>query len=440
MGFALFLIYIAATFLRPAELFPGLSTYRVMVVSGAATGLASLITLFLGRGPRLAASRVLLVVCFWLWAGFSVLAHDGWLGGALLALDGLSSTIFVYFLVLVNVTTLGRVRIFAATLVLLAIVAGGEGVLGFHVGFREDLFVVHELVDEEGEHIELDPRGAEAAAEADRPVVKRIRSLGFLNDPNDLAQAIVCVLPLLILLGAGGRLRRTVVIGLPGAVLLYALYLTRSRGGAISLLTLGILLVQNRLGWTASLLLGGAVTFLGAGMTLGGRSFVLDESAHGRLASWSEGIQMLRASPVWGIGYRNYVDQSDLVAHNSFVHCFAELGLVGYALWLGMLFMTLVGIRSLEKRSEDGFDRNLASWALACRISVVSFLTAALFLSRTYSVTLFMLLGLGDALASIARGQGRAVAGFTPLGWLWRIGAIEALTIALAYATVLLLR
>ncbi len=439
MGFALFLIYIAATFLRPAELFPDLAAYRVMVVLGAATGLASMITLLFGRGPRLSAARVLLVVGFWLWAAFSVLAHDGWLGGALLALDGLSPTMFVYFLVLVNVTTLARVRVFAGTLVLLALVTGGEGVLGFHFGFREDQFVLQQRVDEDGDRTELRPEDVEAATEGERPVVKRIRSLGFLNDPNDLAQAIISALPLLIQQAAGGRLRRALLIGLPGAALLYAVYLTQSRGGAISLLALGLLLVQKRLGWTASLALGGALTVLGAGMSFAGRSFAIDESAQGRVDSWSEGLQMLRESPVWGIGYRNFVEQTELVAHNSFVHCFAELGLVGYALWLGILFMTLVGIRSLEMRSEDAFDRDLASWARACRFSLVSFLIAALFLSRAYNITLFMLLGLGDALASIARGQGRAVAGFTPFGWLWRIGAIEVLTIILAYAVVLLL-
>ena len=42
---------------------------------------------------------------------------------------------------------------------------------------------------------------------------------------------------------------------------------------------------------------------------------------------------MLKFSPLWGVGYGSFADVHELVAHNSFVHCFAELG--SSATWPG---------------------------------------------------------------------------------------------------------
>ena len=113
---------------------------------------------------------------------------------------------------------------------------------------------------------------------------------------------------------------------------------------------------------------------------------------------------MLRESPVWGVGFANFIDHHGIVAHNSFVHCFAELGAVGYFLWLGALLSTFWLLRQVASLVvESPLGEEMVRWAMALRLSLASFLAGALFLSRTYSISLFVLLGLSAALVSAAK-------------------------------------
>ena len=59
-----------------------------------------------------------------------------------------------------------------------------------------------------------------------------------------------------------------------------------------------------------------------------------DESNAGRLDAWSAGLGMFRQQPFFGVGYNMFTDHNEITAHNSFVLCFAELGLFGYFIWL----------------------------------------------------------------------------------------------------------
>jgi hypothetical protein len=61
---------------------------------------------------------------------------------------------------------------------------------------------------------------------------------------------------------------------------------------------------------------------------------------------------------------------------------------------------------------EQGLDpagaaASLAAWATAVRFSLYAFLAGAFFLSRTYSITLYMIIGLAIALGEIGRRTGQ---------------------------------
>jgi putative inorganic carbon (HCO3(-)) transporter len=115
---------------------------------------------------------------------------------------------------------------------------------------------------------------------------------------------------------------------------------------------------------------------------------------------------MLKGSPVWGVGQGLFTDHHGLVAHNSFVHCFAETGLVGYSLWLSMIALTLYGLHRLEVADPREGDDGLRRLAHAARLALTAFLVAAFFLSRTYGAMLFLLLGLGTAVCAVAQRRG----------------------------------
>ncbi len=77
-------------------------------------------------------------------------------------------------------------------------------------------------------------------------------------------------------------------------------------------------------------------------LDFGGRSLSieLDESASERLVAWTEGLEMLKAQPILGVGYGQFLDHHTLTAHNSLVLCFAETGLLGCFFWVGLFVVT----------------------------------------------------------------------------------------------------
>ena len=271
----------------------------------------------------------------------------------------------------------------------------------------------------------------------------RLRALGLLNDPNDLAQTLVAALPLVFLAWRRHRpFGNVLFVLLPAAAMLWAVVLTRSRGGLVALAALLWFTFALRAGprWSRALRWAGFVGLflvLILFFRLGGA----DESAMGRLEAWSEGLQMLKYSPLWGVGFGSFADVHRIVAHNSFVHCYGELGLVGYFAWLGAILATfwyLERISATEAGPEG--PPELARWARALSLSLVAFLAGALFLSRTYSVSLFLLVGLGTALAGVALNTSEEPESYAfPMpGFVLRTGVLVVVSIILTYVVVVL--
>jgi hypothetical protein len=113
------------------------------------------------------------------------------------------------------------------------------------------------------------------------------------------------------------------------------------------------------------------------------------------------------------------------------------LGIFGYLIWIAMLFAThreLVAIQQLPVKTEDDF--RLQRYARAVQLGFYGFLASAWFLSRTYVVTLYILMALAQALSSIARRAGAPLPQikYAQLGRDAAICAVVA--IALIYLTV----
>ena len=64
-----------------------------------------------------------------------------------------------------------------------------------------------------------------------------------------------------------------------------------------------------------------------------------EASANMRFWYWSFGVELLFQHPIFGAGYGQFLELNHgMLAHNSFVQCFAELGLVGYFFWIEIMF------------------------------------------------------------------------------------------------------
>lgn len=441
MNFGLFwtCVYLVATFLRPQELFLELSHYSIMeVLAGVALATTGL-DILSGLRPNLRQLQIYLLALFVLWAAVSVVAAWRWFGGAALAFQALSTNLFAFVLIVLNGTALKKLDVMRYATLTALLVTVVLGLRAYYLGPRQAEFVMSQPIesdaressggpwaaisslanrllgrspenaeapdtgatDPEAELTQGERTGLEGERLDGRPVVRRLRALGFLNDPNDLAQALVAALPLLFLGWRSSRPVRNAFVILPAAtIFLWAVALTRSRGGLLALAALVWIAVSERLGrWARLLSVAGVAGLLGALVLFFG-SGAADDSAMGRLEAWSAGLQMLKGSPLWGVGFGSFADQHELAAHNSFVHCYAELGVVGYFAWLGAIVATFWSLNRLQ--SEPGLNTEAKKWARALRLSLAAFLVGALFLSRTYSVTLFVIVGLATAVAGAA--------------------------------------
>ena len=147
---------------------------------------------------------------------------------------------------------------------------------------------------------------------------------------------------------------------------------------------------------------------------------------------------MLKGSPIWGVGFGMFADQHGRVAHNSFVHTFAELGVVGYFLWLGALVVTFQGLARLRRLADDlPYGEEFTELASATRLALVGFLASALFLSRGYSPTLFIVLGIATALIGAGLRR-RMISEPSPGRWIPVTVLLLGLSVVMIYLTIIL--
>jgi O-antigen ligase len=393
MTFALYVLLIALTYLRPVEAFaPELAEYRIVLVLML---LALAASIFEATGLKATAVRgrhLKLLAAFMCVIAFSLVAN-GWSGGAIPAVVDFAPAAVLFILTLLNVRSMARLRVACAVLVACLVVLSAASAVAYHTGFMANDLVLRQNSDND-EGGDPPEEGVIPADDTSGAIFWRVRSFGFLRDPNDFSQALVSVLPLL---AAAYRrrapLRNLTLLGIPAAILFYGIYLTHSRGALLGIGTLVFLGLYRRFGLmrTGVIMVALAVAAAGANFT-GGRAITTqEESASGRIDAWSDGLNMLKAQPVFGVGYHNFTEHHDLTAHNSFVLCFSELGLVGYWIWLGLLVLI---IRETSQVADNAPLSDERAWANLLRTSLLGFMTCAWFLSRTYEPGLFILLAL----------------------------------------------
>jgi hypothetical protein len=443
MAFALFLLYVVFTFLRPVELFaPGLAEARPMLVLWLLAFAAAMFSTLMQRRIALRPVHAGLLLAFILAIALSRIAN-GWAGGAVDAISDFSASVLLLLLAAMNLTTLRRVQWTLASVTLCMLVLAAFTVNAFETGYRAEDFVIRQGTGDEADLLAAGYTGV-PAEDSSGENLWRVRGLGILNDPNDLGQALIMTLPLLALAWRPRRLvRNAVVVGLPMGLMLYSIYLTHSRGAVLGVAVLLLLGLRRWLGNVRTALLGavGLVVAMGLGLA-GGREFSTQEQSAGqRIDAWYDGLQMFRGQPLFGVGYGAFTDHHPLTAHNSFVLCFAELGLFGLLPWVALLVLAWRELSQVTQLAVPGSTQ--ARMAEALRVALLGFLACAWFLSRTYQPLLYLLLGLCLAAAWCARAA--ALAGPEHEHWpapRWQLAAVVAAfgSIVAVYAFIILER
>jgi O-antigen ligase len=146
-----------------------------------------------------------------------------------------------------------------------------------------------------------------------------------------------------------------------------------------------------------------------------------DTSGSGRADIWKIGWRMVRANPVLGVGAGNYtnsavhyllepgdIKRSDYivdqpkVAHNVYLQVLAELGVVGLALFVGVIGFSLLSVARAARAFARAGDRSMELLARGLLIAMVGLLAAFFFASAIYSKQLWLLLGVCGTLPALA--------------------------------------
>jgi O-antigen ligase len=412
IAYALFLVMNVLLFLRPSDLFPSLAQAGLYEMA--------IIGCFLAAFPA--------VLEQFSWASLSVrpitLCVLGF-GVALTISEGLHKTpdeafdivfqyakIVVYYLLFVaTVRTAGRLSRLLYLITGLICVITFLAVLQFH-GLI-DMPALAPVIDRDTD-----------VAQAQVTEFPRLRGPGIFNDPNDLGQLLAVAM--ILCLWAFGERRFGILAWLwlaPLGFLGYGLLLTQSRGAFIALVGGMVAFLYARFGlWrTVGLgLLGVPALFV----LFSGRMTEISPSGSTglqRVQIWSDGIEMFREDPILGVGVGEYNRRAGYVAHNSFLHCFAEVGFVGGACFLGAFFLTFWSLARLRPSKTTLLDPELQR-LLPYLLGVMGAYAAGLLtLSRAYVVPTYLFLGLVTVFIPLAQSDPPVPplrAGFKTLFWI----------------------
>ncbi len=429
MGFVLSVLYFGIAYLTPEFLLGPMATWHIQQLLVALVFIVSIPALlrsFVFKSPQSLAIIGLSLAVF-----LSEAISNHYIGGGIQAFESFIPNGIAFFFVAIHCTTKRRLQVIVATIFLVCVIVIGNG-------YRDLLLDVPDSAPPPGVGVGNPvEHGATASPYLYRQMnnsgqwIFRLKGRGQISDPNDFAQLIVCLLPMIFAFQRPkSSLANFLFVFVPTGILLFGLYLTHSRGGLLALSAILVVAGRRRIGTVPAMALAGCL-FLGA-MAMqftGGRNISAD-AGEDRTSLWGEGLAALKTHPVFGVGFENLGDYTDshLTAHNSVVVCAAELGVFGLYFWSMFLLPTLrdakniaspelvteavpitrdVGPywrpeRQLKEMSKEEIDRLGQSIFL----SLVGFLVAGWFLSRAFVLTLFLLGGMAESIYQMALERG----------------------------------
>jgi putative inorganic carbon (hco3(-)) transporter len=386
MSWFLFILLNAALFIRPADLFPEIDVpiylyLTILCVPASTSQLAAVIN-----------SRALChmpiaccVLCMLPAAVLSNLVHLQF-GLAIAGAQYFVKTIVYYLLLVAIVDTLPRLESFLLWLGRFVVVLTALPLLYYH-----GIIDVPSL--RAVQQNQIDVQTGESYA------IHRLNSTGLFGDPNDLCNILVIgiLISLFLILDYRRGFRRLVWVA-PLGMFLYALKLTHSRGGLMTLSAGVFTFLQARFGSKKTVLVAGLLLPV-AIVLFGGRQMQVDvssreDTSQQRIQLWAQGFSLFPQAPLFGIGMGEYAERITAEAHNSFVHTYVELGFLGGTLFSGIFYTCVSGLVRLGRQDvvfHDPEARRLRPYILG----MISAYWVGLFsLSRSYTIPTYMVFGI----------------------------------------------
>ena len=263
----------------------------------------------------------------------------------------------------------------------------------------------------------------------------RLRLAGEMFDPNDTAFLLVSLFPLclsVVSLGEG-LLKRLVAVG---AILsaIATILQTGSRGGIVGFGAVLLILLLTRAGgigktykWLSVAMLVSALLFFRDFINVERYLTLTDISSDynvssrgGRLELWQAAIDFSFANPLTGVGVNCYpwahflaragVGDSYLqyhVVHNSFLQISAEMGLIGFGVFITIIVRSFATFFRLSRRQVQPEPREAIEIRMLSGFMLLGFaglLVTGFFLSQGYSIFFTLYFALAAAVARLQAG------------------------------------
>jgi len=393
LPFAALLVFTIVLFLSPQAFFPALRPLRLALLAAATAGGA----LMLDRGMAIEAPRhVKIAFALLAWA-FVTVPFSYWPGGSLSTLsETFIKSVMIFWLLSVIIDTPARLRTVVTTLSVLVIPIALTGVLNFIKG----KYMVGAGVDR--------IIGYEAA---------------LTENPNDLSLTLNILLPLSVsLLVVQKGMFRIIALGAI-CISIATVLLTYSRGGFLSLATIGAvyLMRAGRRGNTGVVLLVVAAGILAVVVapegygdrlaTIFNNSADKTGSAQARWAEMVAATQFTMQNPVVGAGIgmdvlalNNPNDPAWHSVHNVFLQYAVDLGIPGLLLYLVLLRGSFRAAKAARTQpANSGGPSIVVSIAEGLEVSLIAFVVGALFAPVAYNLYFFYIGGLAMATQRISR-------------------------------------
>jgi probable O-glycosylation ligase (exosortase A-associated) len=246
----------------------------------------------------------------------------------------------------------------------------------------------------------------------------------FLGDGNDFALSLNVALPFCVYLLFESRKWYQKMFWCGGLLLLVmCIVLTKSRGGTIALVAVGLYywIKSNRKVRMAALVavVVAIVLAMAPASYFSRLSQIADTqegSAEGRILAWTAATQMAMSNPLFGVGAGNfatsygafYKTRDDVpwqTAHSVYFLALGELGVPGLMVVLAFVFGNLAANRKLfkELRQRPSTTASEINLVVAMSASVLAFAAGGAFLSALYYPHMYMIAGLNTATRLVMR-------------------------------------
>ena len=250
----------------------------------------------------------------------------------------------------------------------------------------------------------------------------------ILSDPNDLA--LILLFPLAFSLSrvvCRQGIIDAAFAAVASAVILSSIVFTQSRGALLGVVAVvGVLFLQRfKMALPALLAVIVAAPLVFSAMNLTSRDHSgiseafqgeLEDSAAHRLEAWETAVNMAIDRPLTGIGagnfngyYRRYTRvwrSREMSTHSMWFQVLAELGLVGLALFVGMIGTSFaVNARTQEILQSTNAPASLRATGIALHAALAGTCVSGTFLSQAHTWPVYVIVGLIAALYNLANSR-----------------------------------